>query len=340
MAFGIGRAKTLARRVRDRVLPGAIILLYHRVGEPELDPQLLSVSRRHFEEHLLVLRGFRRVPLAQLPAASAVGQPRIAVTFDDGYADNLHNAKPLLDKYETPATMFVSSGYVLDRRPYWWDELQQLLLRPGPLPPTLAVAIGGAAREFPLDDEATYGGVYAQSRAWSVATRGDPSGRHAAYRELCAAIRGLAPDRRLEALDDVRAAIGAAAMDDGEACTADEIRQLREPGLIEIGGHTCTHPILSRLSVAEQQREISQGKAALEEMLGEPIRTFAYPFGTRADYTAETAACVRHAGFAQACSNFEGRVRGRTDPFQLPRYLVRDWDGETFEKKLTGWLRG
>lgn len=340
MALGIGRAKNLMRRARNRVLPGALILLYHRVGEPELDPQLLAVSRRHFEEHLQVLRRFRRIALGQLPAPDRAGPPRIAVTFDDGYADNLKNAKPLLEKYDTPATMFVSSGYVLGRRPYWWDELAQLLLKPGPLPAILSVAIGRAKRQWPLDDEAAYGRIHARNRAWSVASPVDPSRRHAAYRELCTAIRGLAPAVRTKALDNVRAALGSPPMDEGEACTPEEVRRLREPGLIEIGGHTCAHPILSRLSVDEQQREISAGKAALEEILGEPIRAFAYPFGARGDYTAETVECVRRAGFERACSNFGGRVRGSSDPFQLPRYLVRDWDGETFARNLAGWLRG
>ena len=125
---------------------------------------------------------------------------------------------------------------------------------------------------------------------------------------------------------------------ESEACTPEEIRRLREPGLIDIGAHTCTHPMLSRLPLHEQRQEISRSKELLEEIVGNPVEAFSYPFGTRLDYNAETVECVRRSGFHLACSNFEGHVRSSTDPYQLPRYLVRNWDGETFARQLENWL--
>ena len=92
-----------------------MILLYHRITELECDPQLLSVSSQHFEDHLQIITQFYRPQhLANITQHLSLGHtiPRrsVIITFDDGYADNLHHAKPLLEQYRIPATVFVSPG--------------------------------------------------------------------------------------------------------------------------------------------------------------------------------------------------------------------------------------
>ena len=108
-------------------------------------------------------------------------------------------------------------------------------------------------------------------------------------------------------------------------------------GPVEVGAHTVTHPVLSAHGRDTQQREIRASKQRLEDILNRRVGIFAYPFGARADYTQETVSLVRDAGFACACSNFEGWVRRGTSAYELPRYLVRDWDGETFARELARW---
>jgi peptidoglycan/xylan/chitin deacetylase (PgdA/CDA1 family) len=110
--------------------------------------------------------------------------------------------------------------------------------------------------------------------------------------------------------------------------------------LIEVGAHTVTHSVLSALPAAAQRDEIQRSKAHLEEILGHAVSNFAYPYGTRSDYTAGTVAVVQEAGFASACSNFAGVVRHGTDRFQLPRVLVRNWTGDEFARQLKEWFRG
>jgi peptidoglycan/xylan/chitin deacetylase (PgdA/CDA1 family) len=88
----------------------------------------------------------------------------------------------------------------------------------------------------------------------------------------------------------------------------------------------------------EQQEEIQKSKHCLENILGRPVTTFAYPYGGRSHYTAETVAAVREAGFDTACSNFEGAVRRGADMWQLPRFLVRDCDGDEFSRRFNEWL--
>jgi peptidoglycan/xylan/chitin deacetylase (PgdA/CDA1 family) len=117
--------------------------------------------------------------------------------------------------------------------------------------------------------------------------------------------------------------------------TSDEVRRLAEGGLVEVGSHTVTHPVLSRLSTDSQRNEIQASKAHLEEILGQPVKSFACPFGGAADYSTETISILREVGYDCACSNFPGVVWGSTDRYQLPRIDVRDWDGEQF----AGYLR-
>jgi peptidoglycan/xylan/chitin deacetylase (PgdA/CDA1 family) len=122
--------------------------------------------------------------------------------------------------------------------------------------------------------------------------------------------------------------------------TLDEVVALAQGDLVEIGGHTVTHPILSTLSVASQRQEILWNKAQLEEIVDRPVVSFAYPFGKQRDYTAETIEIVKEAGFTCACSSFAGIVERSTDSFELPRFEVQDWDGDELARQLTGWFSG
>ncbi len=115
---------------------------------------------------------------------------------------------------------------------------------------------------------------------------------------------------------------------------ADELRSLTRGGLIEVGSHSITHPVLASLSREQQRQEISGSRAQLEGLTGTPIRTFAYPYGRRRDYTEETAGLVREAGYEAACAATPGCVERGADPFALPRYWINDWDRETFAHHL------
>ena len=122
----------MPRRVfRWRLRSGPLILLYHRVAdiEPGLDSNVsgLSVTPEHFEQQLAVLRR-RFAPLRLrdlLESPRRLRHPAVAVTFDDGYADNLHTALPLLERFGIPATFFVTSGMLRGEREFWWDTLER-----------------------------------------------------------------------------------------------------------------------------------------------------------------------------------------------------------------------
>ena len=104
------------------------VLLYHRVAVLPSDRWVLAVSPRHFDAQLRLLRRFfRPVPLPALIDLARQGKGRgcVAVTFDDGYADNYATALPLLEKHQVPATFFITSGPVEQQREFWWDDLER-----------------------------------------------------------------------------------------------------------------------------------------------------------------------------------------------------------------------
>jgi peptidoglycan/xylan/chitin deacetylase (PgdA/CDA1 family) len=315
---------------------GACVLLYHRVAEVEQDPLLLCVTPKHFAEHLDVLRGtggaMSLETLARRSHDKQLPRRGVAVTFDDGYADNLLAAKPLLEKSDIPATVFTTAGQIDSDREFWWDEIERLLLLPGTLPATEHHDLGDAA-QYSQEDVNRF-------RGWNVLDTTTPTRRHAIYRDLIQRLSGLGHRQR----DASVACLRQWASDTGSgrsthrAMTAAETAELADSGCVEVGAHTVTHSKLSAIPLAEQRDEISGSKTRLEAVIGRPVRSFAYPFGTMSDYTVDTVALVRAAGFEYACSNVGRPVRAGADAFQLPRIVVRDWDGDEFAKRLRGWF--
>lgn len=328
------------RRWARRIAPKAILLLYHRVAEVPTDPQLLCVSPQHFAEHLEVLRrNYHPLSLGSLRRRLALNlwPPRsVVVTFDDGYADNLHQARPLLETADVPATVFVVAGQVDSSQEFWWDELERVLLSTPRLPAQLTLTINGRMHRWDLP------GSDEENLHWHVLMTSRPTPRQAAYRELASLLRGMEGEARKRLLEQLVAWTGldANGRSNYRALTGDEVRALAQDGLVEIGAHTVSHPMLSALPLEAQRTEIAHSKRKLEEILGRPVTSFAYPFGGQSDYTADTARLVREVGFDCACSNFPGLITRGVDPYQLPRFLIRDWDGEEFARRLEGWFGG
>ncbi|HZO87541.1 MAG TPA: polysaccharide deacetylase family protein [Chthonomonadaceae bacterium] len=340
---GLGRVRRSALWLRNRLAPGTLILRYHRVTDLPCDPYEQAVTPSHFAEHLEVLRK-ECCPLPLQDLLQAVQQGRVprravAVTLDDGYADNLHNAKPLLERYAIPATVFVATGNLGTRREFWWDELERLLLHPGSLPPTLCLKARGRRYQWDLGASADFGAEdWHGYRRWRMfATEETPGPRPRLMRDLHALLRALPDAAQQEILQQVRdwAGVDATGRETHRALTPAELIRLADGGLVEIGGHTVTHPALPALLAQAQRDEIQQGKARLEEILGCPVVSFAYPQG---DYGPETIAAVREAGFRCACTTCAEAVRRPCDPYLLPRVWPRDWDGDTFARHIRNWF--
>lgn len=116
----------------------AAVLLYHRVAETAIDSWRMAVAPARFAQHVeMIASRFRTLPLGDLVAAAREQRvpASVAVTFDDGYRDNLYAAKPPLERNGVPATVFVVSGYVDSGTDFWWDALERLRAVTGPAEP-------------------------------------------------------------------------------------------------------------------------------------------------------------------------------------------------------------
>ena len=336
------RLKQAARSLQKRFTTSAVILHYHRVAELSADPFLLSVTPRSLEEHLQVVKTLgQTVSLAKLTNALQRGKlPRraIVVTFDDGYADNLHHARPLLERHGVPATVFVATGAVESQREFWWDELERLVLEPGELPRQLQLKVNGSVQQWELGAAAVYTEDDRRRHcAWTLATKSDPSLRHRVLRELYERIYPLHDAEKWRVLDELatHSSLGRNTRPTHRPMRGDEIVELARGGLIDIGAHTNTHTPLTSLRPAEQRQEIEGSKTYLEQILSRPVTSFAYPHGL---FTAETVEVLRQVGITCACTTSPGPVRRNSNLLCLPRLLVMNWSGEQLAEHLEHWF--
>jgi peptidoglycan/xylan/chitin deacetylase (PgdA/CDA1 family) len=295
----------------------AVALMYHRVTEPGRDPFGICVHPERFADHLRCIHRHAEIaPLAALSENSL--EARVAITLDDGYLDNLTEARPILESSQAFATMFVVAGKVDSATEFWWDKLERLVWGPTENRGALEMTIGPRiAVRICLDDDAAR-----EQALWTL---------HSALLplpavEIEAFLSGLAASLQLP--DEGRSF--------RRSLTGAELVELTASRTVEIGAHSMTHAALPALSVQEQAEEIATSRSSIERMIGRSVSSFAYPFG---EYDGTTAKLVREAGLRRACTVEPGLVSASTDPFRIPRYEVRDWGAAEFEAKLLEWIR-
>jgi peptidoglycan/xylan/chitin deacetylase (PgdA/CDA1 family) len=301
------------------------------------DPQLLAVTPERFAAHMEVLaHRFIPVSLDELAARPGLGG-RVAVTFDDGYADNLLTAAPILARYGIPATVYAVAHNIAHGVPFWWDELETLLLDTPPeaMPATVAIRLDAQTLRFDAQQRHAR-----DDPSWNVLRPDNPSPIHAIYRRLHPLLLGLCPEGRERALSDLRGQLGR----DGKKAenrplTPAEIAALDALPGMEIGAHTLHHPVLAALDAPRQEHEITQGAALLARMLKRDLRHFSYPYGSSVHFDEHSVLLVDKAGFVTAVTTVEGGVAPDHTPLCLPRGLIRDWNAETFYSKITQWLQ-
>lgn len=328
---GLWRMQRRWSRMTAPVRSQVAILMYHRIFETTIDPWDLCVSPTHFEEHLQYLRQHYSVmSLQTLMRSLSDGRlpyRAVVLTFDDGYVDNLLNARPLLEQYDVPATVFVSTGYVDEDREFWWDELERLLLVNPNVPEQIALSINGTVCHWDLSEG---------SKSSADSLQGV---RERVYSGLHQLLRPLSQDQRDPIMETLRFQIqgGEGGRPEYRAMTSQEVCQIAEGGLMDVGSHTHTHPVLSAHPEDVQRWEMFESKKRLEAMLGRPVTTFCYPYGEAGITTPRLAA---EAGFSGACATVKGSVTSAADPYKLSRFRALDWDGEEMGRQLHEFFRG
>jgi peptidoglycan/xylan/chitin deacetylase (PgdA/CDA1 family) len=274
------------------------ILIFHRVlavpdpmlpGEPcadEFDALLGHLKRRY--EVISLAKAVQQLQMGGLPPRA------IAITFDDGYADNLSIAAPLIRKHGLTATVFVVSAN-LDSNCMWNDRVIEAFRSTTKTELDLAAIGLGKHRLLTLSE------------------------RRMAVEAVLPELKYLPlAERQARSLDVQKAADvpDPAPM----MIPRGELHRLAEYG-VDVGAHTFHHPILARMADSEAWNEIADNKRDLEEVLARPITLFAYPNGKpNRDFTSEHVRMVREAGFAAAVTTAFGTSSASSELLELPRF--------------------
>jgi peptidoglycan/xylan/chitin deacetylase (PgdA/CDA1 family) len=293
------------------------ILIFHRVlpYRDELFPHEPHASR--FDEICgWVGNWFNVLPLDEAVdrwRSGSLPARAMAITFDDGYADNHDVALPILRRHGLTATFFVSTGF-LDGECMWNDTLIESVRSTKASVLELTPLTGGSV---------------------GAVTIGDMASRRRAIEQIVSYAKYLSPDVRRDFCARVVELSGteppARLM-----MTPQQVRALRAAGM-QIGAHTVTHPILARLDEVQARQEMVVSKTTLESLLGEAVTLFAFPNGRPVDdYTARDVRLARECGFAAAFSTVWGAADGKADPYQLPRFTPWDRTRWRFGARLLG----
>lgn len=299
------------RSVLNRMSPAGAsarltVVIFHRVrAEPDpLFPEDVDTQRfdevcgwlRRWFQVLPLDEAVRRMQAGDLPARA------LAITFDDGYADNHDLALPILRSHGLPATFFIATGF-LDGGRMWNDTVVESVRRCRE--PRLDLADLGLPGIGELDFEG-------------------PGRRRRAMDRLLMATKYLPPTTRQTMVDRIAERAGVD-LPDNLMMSSAQVCAMADAGM-QIGAHTVSHPILARLSEVEALAEMTRSKGALEDLLGRPVTLFAYPNGKPGeDFLARDAQLAERAGFSAAVSTAPGAARkGDGQMFRLPRFTP--WD--------------
>lgn len=329
------------RSARARIAGAAIVLTYHRVADLSSDPQRMAISVEHFDEHMgLLSASYNTMGAGELLELMArrkrIPDRSVVVTIDDGYSDALLNAEPILSSRSVPATVFVSSDYVDGGTEFWWDELERIVLHAEALPEVLDIEAGGSHYFVRLDAAAA---GTPDSTAWNI-TKPPKTQRQRIYLDLCDFVLRLSAADREIALHSLRDQLGAQALvrPSHRPLSVEDLRDLMDGGLIEIGAHTRSHQLLSARSESEQRDEIIGSKDALERITGRDVRSFAYPYGGGDGFSRISERLVQEAGFLGALTTRFGIVVPWMDRFAVPRCPTNNVSGDELLDRVKRWF--
>lgn len=240
------------------------------------------------------------------------------ITFDDGYANNLEYGLPLLCDMGIPFSVFLTTGLIDTQKVLWTDLLEFAIFS------TSRAAIEPGIIDERIDLEGDRARYVAIAKLKEALKSRSLSQAECAVENLCA---DLEVDKESPRLKDVR------------FLRSDGIRRMARAG-VTFGGHTVSHPILSRESRERVRSEVQECKQHIEKLTGQVVRSFAYPNGRRQDYNEMVIAELIEAGYEAAFTSIHGLYRPGDSRFEIRRISVDNrWTYEEFETRCSGLLK-
>jgi peptidoglycan/xylan/chitin deacetylase (PgdA/CDA1 family) len=282
------------------------ILRYHAICDPNAgyaEPGI-CVSPAAFEQHVAYLAANYHVvslpdATASLKRGTTLPKNAVAITFDDGYADNLAAAR-ILERYGLCATFYITAGCLADGAPFWPAELRVLVNTI--VDPVIQLNVNSTSVSLPITTPAERS--MAVSRLTKI-FKSNPIPVRESLREHL---------RRQAGVRDVPSPM----------LTWDDLTTMRRLGMV-IGSHTMTHPNLPNAGLTDARKEITTSKSTLEARLGAPVSMFSYPNGGAERYvTPDVARLVREAGFEAATTSRNAFAGPQSDLYALERIQVAE----------------
>ena len=320
----------------------AIVLMYHRIADSKADVWDIAVSPENLEEHLKLLKQTGRiVPLKELAKQVKnkwIKKNSIAITFDDGYADNFFVAKPLLEKYELPATFFIPSLNIGQQKEFWWDELEEIILYTKELPSALSTIINNIKIEFELGEENKLNDeIISKQLAWKAYEHPPSTLRCNIFLTIWEALKPLNDEKQQAYLQVIRkwAGCNISTRPEYRCMSTEQLQMLGANKLFTIGAHSSTHAALAFHDRSYQEKELGENKSFLENILSKKIQLLAYPYGS---YNADTVNTAMDRGFKYAFTTDEESVCNKTGPYHIGRFQVKNQDTNNFAESMERWI--
>lgn len=318
--------RTLLSKVKRKYAQRCVVLMYHRITDVNIDPWDLTVSPENFEAHLQVLKDYNIVPISDLwtavsPKRNHLPRKMAAITFDDGYIDNYLNAKPLLEKYNLPASFFIATDAVEKQKEFWWDALERICLQTKQLPSELSF-------EKP------------ELVSWKIGIpdqkKTDRLSPLNLYFKLCEMVRKMPSDKQ-EALIGRLQTWSQNTEDRAGYLTMKrkELLNLKSNPLFTLGAHTVTHPFLPNFSYDYQKKEIQNSVNFLEDLTGDKVEYLAYPHG---GYNRLTLDILSQLNIKLAFTTDAWCFTHKMHAYTVPRFQVKNWDSDRFAFELKNWM--
>ena len=316
--------------------------MYHQIATPPCDPWQLAVSPENFEAHLSILKSdFTVVSLDEMIRnlkGLPLGKRMIAITFDDGFRDNCFTAAPLLEKYKMPASFYIATKLINSDGMFWWDMIQHLILYTAKLPEVISITISDRPFYYELkSDFLLTDSLRNEISRWNYELP-IPNKRVELYYKIWEQLKPLSITERDEVIKELKSWAGESYSSPGFAgvMNVTQLKSLSKNSLFTIGAHTVNHPALAMQTSEEQIFEIQQSKKILEGWLNKEVNSFAYPYG---NYDLMTIKLINKSGLQNAVTTAEKPASRYSGFFELPRYQIKNWSGDEFNKQVSSWLK-